>query len=156
VLQLLLQLCLFVFISMLYFSNSMYYTLVLLILSVSLLYYLASSFSLSVLLFLAVVIVYVGAMMILIGYICAIRPNVSFNSSFSLSFLPLLLSLLLLWVTFLSPYLSYSSYSDLSSFFYSDMGLFLFVVLFSSLFLTLLIVTTQYSSPKGPFRSSRV
>ena len=135
---------------MLYFPNSIYYTIVLLRFRLLFLYYLASSFSLRVLLFLAIVIVYVGAMMVLIGYICAISPNVSFKST-SLP-LPLILFLSVLFPFSTSPSLCYLPSPDLASFFYTEIG----VTLFVTLFVTLLIVTTQYSSPKGPFRSSRV
>jgi hypothetical protein len=151
----LLQCLLVVSFSMLYFPNTMFYTISLLVLRVALMYFLASSFCLRVLLFLAVVIVYVGAMIILIGYICAISPNVSFSSRFSSFSFPLLL-LLAFHSLSTPPSLSYSPPSDLGRFFYSDKGFFIFIVLFICLFITLLIVTTQYSSPKGPFRSSTV
>jgi hypothetical protein len=136
---------------MLFFPNTMFYTLLLLVFSVSLLYLAACSSYVTILIYVIVVIVYGGAIMILIGYICAVCPNVSFSRSSlsSMVFLFLVPVYLLSELTYTSP----TSLVDLSVFFYSHFGFFIFIVLFTSLFVTLLIVTSQHSSPKGPFRS---
>jgi len=63
------------------FVNSLYYSLSLLALVILIIIYLASQQLLSTLSVLMLCIVYIGAMMILIGYICAICPNVKVDSS---------------------------------------------------------------------------
>jgi hypothetical protein len=97
-------------------------------------------------------IVYVGAMMILIGYVCAVCPNVNFSvtpGSYSLIFLLTPLIFLLTPLSFSTP----SSYFSSFNFFYTTLGLPIFLVVVFMLFLILLIVTSYYVSPKGPFRS---
>jgi hypothetical protein len=140
--------------STLLFPNSLYFVFILLSNVIFVLYYLVSSLSLSVLTMLIFLIVYLGAMIILIGYICAVCPNLNLSSSVMFSpilSLSLLSTLLLSYLTF--PSLPLSSVSTITEFFYSFSGLFVFAVLVLILFLTLLIVTSQYSTPAGPFRS---
>ena len=139
------------------YANSLYYTICLLVISIFTLFSLSTSYSIRVFLFLLLVIVYAGAMMILIGYICAICPNPSFQSYSGYFFiLTLFLPLLFLSLDSLLAY-SYSSISvHLGDFFYSLFGLYFFSLLILMLFLTLLIVTSQYLSPKGPLRSSNL
>jgi len=99
------------------------------------------------------VIVYVGAIIVLIGYICAIRPNLILEPDFSFSSLYILI--------IASIFILYSmnfSFIDLCTrtivdYFYRFQGIFIFITLALILFVTLLIVTSQYSVPKGPFRS---
>lgn len=74
------------------FSNVLFYTVCLLAMSVTVLVWLVCSNYLRTLILLLVVVVYVGAMMILIGYICAVSPN--FNLSPSYEFIPLVLFVL--------------------------------------------------------------
>lgn len=136
--------------SMLIFSSTIYYVLILLMVSLFLLYALASNYFLSVLVFTIVIVVYVGAMIILVGYICAIRPNVYFSSRLPVYLLPLLFSLFLLIP---SVKLESSSLVNLSNYFYTSYGSFIFLFLILSLFITLLMVTSYYISSKGPFRS---
>jgi hypothetical protein len=140
--------------STLLFPNSLYFVFILLSNVILVLYYLVSSLCLSVLTILIFLIVYLGAIIILIGYICAVCPNLNLSSSVILSpliSLSLLSTLLLSYLTF--PSLPLSSVSTVTEFFYSSSGLFVFAVLILILFLTLLIVTSQYSTPTGPFRS---
>ncbi len=102
---------------------------------------------------LMLVIVYVGAIIVLIGYICAIRPNLILEPDFSFSSLYILI--------IASIFILYSmnfSFIDLCTrtivdYFYRFQGIFIFITLALILFVTLLIVTSQYSVPKGPFRS---
>lgn len=138
--------------SLFFFVNSLYYSLSLLALVILIMVYLSSQQLLSTLSVLILCIVYIGAMIILIGYICAICPNVkvSSSSSFSLVFLSFPLFLFYEQKTFS---FKVSTQSSLVDFFYSDFGLFLFLSLVFMLFITLLIVTSQYLTPKGPFRS---
>ena len=141
---------LFLVFSMLIFPSTIYYVLMLLSLRLFLLYSLASNYFISVLVFTMIIVVYVGAIIILVGYICAIRPNVYFSSR---------ISTYLFLVPLFFPFLFPSTRSDssllvsLSSYFYTSHGRFIFLFLVLSLFITLLIVTSYYISSKGPFRS---
>ena len=140
--------------STLVFSNSLYFVFVLLFNVLAILYLLVSTSSLSVLTILILIIVYLGAMMILIGYICAVCPNINLSSTNSFSpilSLSLLSTLVLSYLTLPSP--SISSVSLVSEFLYCGSGLIVLSVLVFMLFVTLLIVTSQYSTPSGPFRS---
>jgi len=99
------------------------------------------------------IIVYVGAIIVLIGYICAISPNLVLEPDYSLVYVfILLLSRFFILDSFSSPVFNISAFT-LVDFFYSFQGLFVFVSLVLILFLTLLMVTSQYSVPQGPLRS---
>ena len=140
--------------STLLFPNSLYFIFVLLFNILYILYVLVSSLSLSALTMLIFVIVYLGAMIILIGYICAVCPNLNLSSKVSLS--PILsLSLLstLLFPSSSLPSTILLPVTFVSDYFYSGDGILVLSVLVLILFLTLLIVTSQYSTPSGPFRS---
>jgi hypothetical protein len=104
---------------------------------------------------LILVIVYVGAIIILIGYICAVRPNLNLEPDFNYLKLK---CFLLLTLTFFSPAtlqisLPFSHLRRLSDFLYRVFGLSLFASIVTMLLITLLLVTSQYSIPRGPFRS---
>jgi len=99
------------------------------------------------------VIVYVGAIIVLIGYICAISPNLVLEPDYSITYL--FVSLFFTFTildSFSTPTFNTSTFT-LVDFFYSYQGLFVFISLVFMLFITLLIVTSQYSVPQGPFRS---
>ena len=143
-------------VSLFIFANSLYYTIALIGLVVILLFTLVSSLKIRTLTILILCIVYIGAMIILIGYVCAVCPNVVASSSFSLnSPFFLLISLSFFHLIFSS--INFSLNSPLSlrivEYFYSSRGFFIFLTLILILFLTLLIVTSQYAVPKGPFRA---
>ena len=138
------------------YSNSIFYTLSLLFLLTFLLCSLAASSKISVFLLLLLFIVYAGAILILIGYICAVCPNLKFSPSLKYSIfyfsIPLLILIVLQSTTLNNLNSAFSS--SLFSFFYSSYGIFILSLVIIILFITLLIVTTQYLIPKGPFRSS--
>jgi hypothetical protein len=139
---------------MLVFVNSLYYTLRLLALVVVLLLALVLVLNISVLTIIMLCTVYLGAIIILIGYICAICPNIVTSpamSSYSLLFISCVF-LTLYFVGFTCPLNSPLSLS-MVEFFYSAQGLSVFLVVLTMLFITLLMVTCQYLTPKGPFRS---
>ena len=148
-----LSILLFLTMTLFIFKNSLYFTIMLLTISILTLSSLVLNTFLNTLTAFILVIVYVGAMIVLIGYICAIRPNLVLESdySFTYSFVILLVSFYLL-DTFSAPVFNISTFT-LVDFFYSYQGLFVFMSLVFMLFLTLLIVTSQYSVPQGPFRS---
>jgi len=144
---------LFLTITLFVFKNSLYFTIILLVISVLTLSSLVLNTYLSTLTAFILVIVYVGAIMVLIGYICAISPNLVLEPDFKfVSPFVVVLSLFLLFEGFKVPTFNMSSFT-LVDFFYSYQGLFVFLSLVFILFLTLLIVTSQYSVPQGPFRS---
>ena len=123
---------LFLVFSMLIFPSTIYYVLMLLSLRLFLLYSLASNYFISVLVFTMIIVVYVGAIIILVGYICAIRPNVYFSSR---------ISTYLFLVPLFFPFLFPSTRSDssllvsLSSYFYTSHGRFIFLFLWEIIFL---------------------
>lgn len=118
--------------------------------------YLALNSFLSFLTVFIIVIVYVGAIMILIGYICAISPNLLVEPSYSYFGVFLLFTFLMALLDWMRRETFSLSSSTLVDYFYSTQGIFIFFTLVFMLFVTLLIVTTQYSVPKGPFRSVTV
>jgi choline-glycine betaine transporter len=96
-------------------------------------------------------IVYLGAIIILIGYICAIRPNINLIPTFNLIPLLNILFYFILFVPNSSSQLNTNiNYID---FFYNFSGYYIFILLIFILFFILIIVTSQYSCPKGPFRT---
>jgi len=136
------------------FSNALFYTISLLIFSISFMAWIVYSNVMRTLVFLLMVIVYVGAIIILIGYICAVCPN--FNLTPSFSFAPVLLFLLFssLVLDPLNKFFTERAKSGaLLDYFFRDWGSFMFIIIAIMLFFTLLIVTSQYMSPQGPFRS---
>ena len=133
-----------------FFPNTIFYTISLLILVLYLTMFMVSLSFLSSLVSLILVLVYVGAIMILVGYICAVSPNVI--TSLKVSPLPLLLTISIFRLGSDTIFSSVFSQSSPSSYFYSD-GVIVFLSIVFMLFVTLLIVTSQYSSPRGPFRS---
>lgn len=139
--------------SMFIFSNSLYYSICLLVLVLTFLSFLLSNYFISSISLLMFCIVYIGAIIILIGYVCAVCPNVLVYSSFR-SFIPLsFLSLIFFFVLNLSFPKAICGINFISSFFYGIDGVFIFFSIIFILFVTLLMVTTYYSNPKGPFRS---
>jgi hypothetical protein len=98
----------------------------------------------------------VGAIIVLIGYICAISPNLSVEPDYRVVYIFLVSLPLFFLFGFID--LSYFSITRFTmvDYFYSYQGVLIFFVLIIMLFVTLLIVTTQYSVPKGPFRSITV
>lgn len=136
------------------YVNSLYYTIILLSIILFLLYFLVSNLRLSALTMLMMAIVYIGAIIILIGYICAICPNIILSPR---KVSPLLFLSLMIFAFIFYPYFSFFSFNlsstPMVSYFYDVSGVLTFSVLVFMLFITLLIVTSQYITPKGPFRS---
>lgn len=136
--------------SMLLFPNTLYFSLNLLLVvfsTLSFIFYLGLVSSLTVLMLL---VVYVGAMMILIGYVCAVCPNINLSSSLNSS-LFFIVPVFMLFTP--SYFITPSLYSHSFNFFFTPIGSSVFLVVVLMLFIILLIVTSYYVSPKGPFRS---
>lgn len=136
------------------FSNSLYYIISLLFVSLFTLIYLVSINYISVLIFLLIIIIYIGAIIIFIGYICAICPNIKF--SYNLFLFPLFIFISFIYFIFLNRArlrIMFLKSDTLLDYLFRYWGLSIFVLVVFILFITLLIVTSQYSSPQGPFRS---
>ncbi len=146
----------FIIITIFVFKNPLYYTMSLLIVSLLVLSYLSLHTYLTFLTAFILVIVYVGAIIVLIGYICAISPNLVVEPDYGIVYF----FVVLLPLFYLFNYLNISYFSlttfTIVDYFYSYQGVIIFIVLIIILFVTLLIVTSQYSVPKGPFRSITV
>ena len=140
-----------------FYPNTLFFSFSLLGVVFTLLFFLTSSGLLRVLTSLMLLIVYVGAMIILIGYICAVSPNVVTLSEYSALSVVLVPTRVCLVAYLLFPHIftlpcrgpTFSSVSYL----YTSSGFFSLSLVALALFLVLLIVTSQYLSPKGPFRS---
>lgn len=136
------------------FPNSLFITFCILFVSVYRLYNLVSCGFLITLTIIMLCIVYVGAMIILIGYICAICPNLNLTSALGV-FPFVILSFLISYTSpsfvYYSPFLTCMSILD---YMYCGDGLYMFILIVLMLFVTLLMVTSQYLVPKGPFRST--
>jgi len=135
------------------YKNSLFFIISLLIIRFLVLRYIALYSYLRFLTVFILIIVYVGAIIVLIGYICAISPNLVLEPDYRF----LYISIIFLVLFYIFNRINFS-FIDLSSrtivdYFYSFQGIFIFFILVLILFITLLIVTSQYSVPKGPFRS---
>lgn len=141
---------------MVVFANALFYTVSLLLLSFSVLIWIVSSNYIRTLIIILIVVVYVGAIIILIGYICAVSPNLVTRPSFSYFGLVLLSVLFTFVFSRASVSMGLESFKvgTLLDFFFRDWGVSIFVLIVFMLFFTLLIVTSQYRSPQGPFRSN--
>lgn len=146
-----------IFIRIYTYANTLYYSIVLLFIVLSLLFILVSNLLMNTLTMLLLIIVYVGAMIILIGYICAVCPNLNLTPIPINKFI--YLSFLFLSFTFynLLPLFTLDmKFSPIVSYFYTSSGSVVFFTLVFILFVTLLMVTSQYLTPKGPFRSVQI
>jgi len=99
------------------------------------------------------IIVYVGAIIVLIGYVCAVSPNLSLEPDYRLLFFFLLLLLFFILFNFCVVFSLDTVSNTLVDYYYSFQGLLTFLVLVFILFITLLIVTSSYFITGGPFRS---
>lgn len=134
------------------FPNALFYTVSLLSISLIVLIWIACSDYIRTLIFLLIVIVYVGAMIIFIGYICAVSPNLIITPRYSYLYL-MILSFFIYFLTYKNSVSSSSKRGRLLDYFFRNWGVLTFILVSIMLFSTLLIVTSQYSSPQGPFRS---
>lgn len=142
------------FIRMFVYVNTLYYRIVLLAIVLSLLYLLVSNLMLHSLTMIIVAIVYIGAMIILIGYTCAICPNLILSPSHGrlTLYIIMILTPFLLFPIYFTPIFN-QVFMPITTYFYSFSGILVFLTLILILFITLLMVTSQYITPKGPFRS---
>jgi hypothetical protein len=99
-------------------------------------------------------LIYIGAIIIFIGYVCAISPNPLFVSSLSYFWGIFAILVGFSLSLYLLPISSSTRVHFLSDFFYSFDGVSVFIVVIFMLFFILLVVSAQHFLPKGPFRSS--
>jgi len=130
------------------FPNSMFFTFSLILFISLSLGILTSTGALQPLIAIMFLLVYLGAVVILIGYICAVSPNIVTTPSKVF----LILGFLIPLISSSMPPLSQTLFTP-SSFFLSSSGISTFILIAVMLFVCLLLVSSQYSSPKGPFRS---
>lgn len=141
---------------MMIYCNTLFYTLSLLAISSYLLLSLLSLNLVHGLTVLVVLVVYLGAMIVLIGYVCAVSPNLLIGSPLRASSGVVLFGLLYVLALLVDSYsfsYSTSSFRLVGSFFFSSFGWVPLAVVLLMLFLVLLMVTAQHTLPKGPFRS---
>ncbi len=96
---------------------------------------------------LLVVLVYVGAIIIIICYICAVSPNIKYEVSF-IGFLSFLFCCLLFFYSILSPSYEFhltTNNAPTPSFFFTDVGLWILMLL--CVFIVLLLILSTYISP---------
>lgn len=137
-----------------FYVNTLFYSISLLAVITALLCYLVSHLILHTLTMLMLLIVYVGAMMILIGYICAICPNLILSSTnSSLSYYVYYFAAFVVFFPERLPVVLSAPFAPMCDYFYATSGGLIFSAIVIMLFITLLIVTSQYMTPKGPFRS---
>lgn len=129
----------------------------LLFISLIVLINLVSKQCLRLLIFCILIIVYSGAMIILIGYICAVCPNLVLSSFIDLFKVSIILFLgfryFIYFQNFMGELNLTVNLNFMVDYFYTYWGFLIFVILILILFIVLLIVTSQYMSPKGPLRS---
>lgn len=140
--------------TLLLFKRAMFYSLLLVFYSAVSLFLLTLGAHINPVTALLIVLVYVGARIVSIGYICAVSPNLLLEPWYGY-FAPL---------SVLGPpavlglgaphFVVGESPLYLLDFFYAQPGVAVFIILVVMLFLTLLMVTSQYYSPRGPFRCS--
>ena len=135
------------------YKNPLFYISALLITSIISFMYLVLNSFVSTLTGLILVIIYVGAIIILIGYICAVSPNLILKRNYNYIYLWVFLLISYFITSTLTSSNFITSTLTLTDYFYSLNGLISFLIITLILFITLLIVTSQFTSPKGPFRS---
>lgn len=143
-----------VFILFLFYSSTLVYSLSLVLFVVVVLFYLVYSNLLAGLMALLLLLVYVGAMIIIIGYICAVSPNIKYEYTFT-SFLVLgLICLCFIGVVFFGLTYTYTLVEDLlsPSFILTDLGILDLALLGLSMALVLMFATYS-SSLNSSFRS---
>lgn len=136
------------------FSNSLFYIISLLFVSLFTLIYLTFINYVNVLMFLLIIIIYIGAIIIFIGYICAICPNIKFTyNTFIFPLIAFFSIFTLIFIRRLNIRSMFLKSDTLLDYLFRNWGFIIFIIIVFILFITLLIVTSQHSSPQGPFRS---
>ena len=133
------------------------YTFVLLVWAFSFLAFSSFTGILGTLSGLLMAMIYSGAMLVTIGYVCAIRPNLKTTTSENA-----LVALLLMGVSsaLLFPFtprgvtVASCRGNDSLAFFLRTFGSPVFAVIIIMLFVTLIIVTHSHLGPKGPLRGA--
>jgi hypothetical protein len=131
---------------MLLFPSTLVYSLVLVLYVSFLVVYMVINSSVSGLLGLLILLVYVGAMIIIIRYICAVSPNMKYSYSVSV-ILVTFITVLLIFLSLLLPRLGSTPNPDFltPSFLFTDLGLWLVSIL--CLFIVIILMYSTYTSP---------
>lgn len=138
-----------VFLVIIFFPRTLVFSLSLVI-YISLLLFSVVNFSLiSGLLALLVLLVYVGAIIIMISYICAVSPNIKYFSSFvsilTAVFVVAFLSLSLVFPTIIINLVPANDSHITPSFLFTDVGFWFLAVL--SLFIVIILIYSTYIRP---------
>lgn len=135
--------------------NPLFYSVFLGLFSLLVISLLVSHYFIPSLLGIVIILVYLGSMIVIIGYTCAVVPNLLYSFSSSAFYL-LSIALLLILPSFsLLPFSTFGfrpSFS-LSYFFYGPLGSFMFVPVIFFIVLVLLS-SSSYLNISSPFRSS--
>lgn len=142
------------------FPNALWFSIRLVILTLTVLIRLSSLGLVSALVSFIFILVYLGAIIIVISYICAIIPNSLLTArlkGLSLNIMVLSLFLSFLSLSFMPVFRLRPLNASLNvlALLLNSQYLSAFFVVVLMLFFILLMVTTQYLAPKGPFRSVR-
>lgn len=137
--------------------SPLHFSILLISFSSLVVYHLVSFSHIPALIGLLILLVYLGAIIILLAYVCAVTPNLYFGSSVSITkfVLFLLSSLLFLCVNFCffsSFSSSFSMSFSLPSFFYSCYGALSFFFVIIMMLVVMFVVSTS-SQVRSPIRS---
>lgn len=146
----------FVIFTLFFFQTSIYYCFSLVLLVTRCLVFLRVNLLVTRFVVVVILIVYAGAVIIFIGYVSAVSPNYvsAVSPNYSLAVVVFIVVGSNIFFSRLSLVLPVSSSFSLAEFFYTSLGVEFLLVLLFSLFMTLLIVTSQYLCPVGPFRTT--
>ena len=137
---------LIILIAMLVFPSTIVYSLSLVIYVTFLVVYIVTYSFVSGLLGLLILLVYVGAIMVIIRYICAVSPNIKYTYSLrvvALGSFMLFLRLLVFTLPPLSPLPQPETLSP--SFLFTDLGIWFAIIL--CLFILIVLMYSTYTSP---------
>lgn len=151
----LVSLLLLVVLSLLLLPSPLVYTLSLVIFVVGSVSYASYYGLINGLIRLLILLVYVGAIIIIVSYICAVSPNLKYSFSFSSLFFSLFI-LFSYFILLLFPSVSYTEYSHIApspSLLFTDMG-FWFVIFLALCMVFVLIISTYITPSSSSFRSS--
>ena len=136
------------------YTNSLYYSIFLIAFCLLILSYLVLMFSINILICFIFLIVYLGAMIVIIGYICCVTPNINLEPDYNwfyMIFLSFTVLVRPMYRFLVFPF--YGTSLQQAILIYSFDMVLVFFTIVTILFLTLLGVRTPPSSPQGPFRS---
>lgn len=139
----------FIFIIIVFFPRTLVYSLALVFYLLIVLFTLVNFTIIRGLLALLVLLVYIGAMMVIISYICAVSPNIKYYASLASQLVALVLFFFIA-LSFILPsvsgsFIGCSSYSLAPSFLFTDVGVVILGI--SALFMVVVLIYSTYIRP---------